>query len=80
MNSRFCVKCGKPGPFRNERAIRCENCDETRVQERRNYHARYHRARQTALARLAEAHRKEFTRLFNEEKAKTKLEMEEGEE
>lgn len=68
--SHHCTRCGAPGPFRSEQALKCVECDDVTAKERAAYHRLYHRARGEAIKRLIDAHRREFSRYMMEEREK----------
>lgn len=68
---RFCIRCGRAEPevqFRSDQAAKCLNCDALAAEERKAYYRDYHKARHAAVARLVEAHQKEFDRYLMEER------------
>lgn len=78
VSDHFCVKCGKPGPFRSPAALKCISCDELTVEERKDYHKDYHKARGAAIKRLIAEHAERFEIMMIEER--TRIEQERDEE
>lgn len=79
--AQHCVRCGKSNEeveFRSPLALKCVGCDEDTVQERKEYHRVYHKARGRALKRLIDLHPKQFDVLLAEEREAVVAE-EEGE-
>lgn len=74
MADRFCVRCGEPGPFRSDLAMKCVNCDEKTADNRKTYHREYHRARGQAVNELIARHEAEYERLLI--KARSEIEAE----
>lgn len=70
--TRFCGRCGQPGPFRDDRAERCVACDEVRLEERRKSGRPYHRARYRSWKRLEAAHQEEFEGYMKDELPKAR--------
>jgi uncharacterized C2H2 Zn-finger protein len=68
LQPHFCQTCGKKGPFRSPRALKCINCDRETVQQRKNYHRNYNKAKVIAMARLKDAHRDEYNEYLLEER------------
>ena len=70
---RFCVRCGRTGDelFRSDRSLKCLDCDEVTIQDRKEYHRDYHKARAAAVRRLVAAHRQEYDKLLTEEREKS---------
>lgn len=62
--NRYCVSCGKPGPFRSAGALKCVRCDQKTAESRKQYHSNYHKARGEAVKSLIENHQKEYDRLL----------------
>ena len=72
-----CVRCGRSSvdvEFRSPLALKCIECDERTVEERKDYHRSYHKARGRALKRLLDLHPKQFERLLLEERMKVEEE------
>lgn len=66
---RHCIRCGEPGPFRNDLALRCKACDSEAGRQRKNYHRIYQAARTRAIRELVRRHRAEFDGLMEEYRA-----------
>lgn len=66
--TRYCP-CGKQGPFRSDKAVRCVACDEVALSRRRNYARDYHAARARAVSRLIKAYHPLFEVYLEQERA-----------
>ncbi len=66
----YCVRCGRgtttsdPVQFRSPYAMKCMACDEDTVEERKEYHRLYHKARGSAIKDLIDSHPAEFETLL----------------
>lgn len=67
---RFCIHCGKPGPWRDDNALKCTACDKSTAESRSTYQKIYQRAKSAALRVLIERHRDEFELLLRSERMK----------
>ena len=75
--SQHCVRCGRSNEeteFRSPLALKCVECDEDTVAERKEYHRVYHKARGRALKRLIDLHSKQFDVLLAEERVSVEAE------
>lgn len=67
---RFCIHCGKAGPFRDDKALKCTTCDVATKESRADYQKSYQRAKAAALRTLVEKHKSEFDTLLKAERLK----------
>lgn len=67
---RFCIHCGKPGPWRDDAALKCTACDKSTAETRRDYQKSYQRAKAAALRTLVGKHQSEFDTLLRAERLK----------
>lgn len=65
--ARYCVRCGEQGPFRSEKAARCQSCDALAAQERKEYARNYHAARSKAVSRLIKDYHSQFKHYLDQE-------------
>ena len=82
MSTQHCVRCGRSSDeveFRSPLALKCIECDESTVVERKEYHRVYHKARGRALKRLIDLHPRQYQKLLDEERINVEAE-EAGEE
>lgn len=72
-----CVRCGRSSEeieFRSPLALKCIECDEETVEERKEYHRVYHKARGRALKELIDLHPKQFDMLLGQQREKVREE------
>lgn len=78
-SEKHCLRCGKTAPavkFRSPMAFKCMSCDEKTVEDRKEYHRRYHKARGRMIKRLLDKYPQLAERMMQEELLK--VEREEG--
>ena len=66
--TRFCTRCGSPGPFNTATGLICDECKRRGAEDNRIYRKLDWAARLGAYKRLAKAHPTEFSRLLMEER------------
>lgn len=79
-----CITCGKTAPtvqFRSPGAFKCMSCDQKTLENRKEYHRLYHKARGRAIKRLTDKYARLFDQMMQEElSAVEREEREEAEE
>lgn len=65
-----CIKCGLAAPavkFRSPNAFKCMSCDEKTIEDRKEYHRLYHKARGRSIKRLIDKYPRLFDQMMTEE-------------
>jgi len=64
---RFCLGCGKPGPFPTATAVKCKACTQQAAEDRKTYQREYQAARSRAVTKLIARHNDEYLDLLHDE-------------